>query len=151
VSGDVVTLWGLVFHWERASTGDVRSVITTDGIFARARGAYLDRCAVLGAFLGEEAAEVRVVADPPGDAAAPDILAVIEADAALVGVSVVEVRPSSFDMAVRIRAAGDGEPAPVDLRRTMVVQRAATGERLEIPREVRDEFIAIQLAARDLC
>lgn len=151
MSGDVVTRWGLVFHWERPSSGDVRGLVTAEGIFTRARGAYLDRCAVLGAFLGEEAAEVRVVADPPGAAAPPAVLGAIGADAALVGVSVVEVRPSSFDMAVRIRPAGDGEPAPVDLRRTMVVQRAATGERLEIPREVRDEFIAIQLAASDLC
>jgi len=68
---------------------------------------------------------------------------------------VVEVRPSSFDMAGRIRPTGDGEgegdAEPVNLRRTMVVERTATGERLTIPREVRAEFIAIQLAGRDLC
>ena len=146
-----MTRWGLVFHWERPSTVDVRSLITAEAIFARARDAYLDRCAVLGAFLGDAAAEIQVAADPPGTAAAPVVLEAIDADAALVGVSVVELRPSSFDMAVRIRPAGDGEPAPVDLRRTLVVARTATGERLAIPREVRDELIAIQLAARDIC
>ena len=146
-----MTRWGLVFNWERASSGDVRSLVTAEDMLALARGAYLGRCAVLGAFLGEEAAEVRVVADPPGTATPAAVLEAIEADAALVGVSVIEVRPSSFDLAVRIRPTGDGEPATVDLRRTLVVERTASGERLGIPREVRDEFIAIQLAASDLC
>ena len=36
-------------------------------------------------------------------------------------------------------------------RCTMVVERRATRERVPIPLEVRDEFIAIQLAARELC
>ena len=146
-----MTRWGLVFNWERASSGDELTHITAEDILARARGAYLDRCAVLGAFLGEEAAEVRVVADPPGATAPTAVFDALEADAALVCVSVIEVRPSSFDLAVRIRPTGDGGPAPVDLRRTLVVERTATGERLGIPREVRDEFIAIQLAARDFC
>jgi len=32
----------------------------------------------------------------------------------------------------------------------MVIQRRATGERISIPRDIRDEFIAIQLAAHEL-
>jgi hypothetical protein len=62
----------------------------------------------------------------------------------------VEVRPSSFDMAARIRPGGaDGEP--LDGRWTLLLERVTTGERLPVPRAVRDELIAIQLAARDLC
>jgi hypothetical protein len=152
MSGDVLTGWGLVLRWERAQAGDARSLITIDRVFAHARTAYLDRCPMLAAFLGEEAAEVRVATDPTGTVT-PD--AVLESDGALVGVSVVEVRRSSFDIAGRIRPTHDGEgegsAEPVNLRRTMVVERTATGERLTIPREVRNEFIALQLAARDLC
>ena len=150
MSGDVLTRWGLVFAVEAEPAGDVRSLLTIESVFARARAAYLDRCAVLAAFLGEEAAEVRVAGGQPWSPAATGDLA---ADGALVGVSVVEVRPSSFDMAVRIRPTGgdDGDAEPVNLRRTLVVERTATGERLGIPREVRNEFIALQLAARDLC
>jgi hypothetical protein len=148
VSGDIVTRWGLVLGWERETTADARSVITVEGVFADARTAYLDRCAVLGAFLRDQGAEVRVEAVGPGTARSADPF---PADGALVGVSVVEVRPSSFDMAVRIRPAGEGDATPVNLRRTMVVERTITGERLEIPREVRAEFIGLQLAARDLC
>jgi acyl-CoA thioesterase FadM len=153
VSGDVVTSWGLVLRWERATAADARSVITIEGVFADARTAYLGRCAVLAAFLRDQEAEVRVEVARPGTAFPADTFSAdaFPADGALVGVSVVEVRPSSFDMAVRIRPAGAGDVAPVNLRRTMVVERTTTGERLEIPREVRAEFIALQLSAGDLC
>jgi len=33
----------------------------------------------------------------------------------------------------------------------VVIERRVTGERIVIPREVRDEFSAIQLAAHELC
>lgn len=68
-----------------------------------------------------------------------------------VGVSVIEVRPSSFDMAVRLRPAGQDQGEPANGRCAAVIERRATGERIVIPREVRDEFIAIQLAVRALC
>jgi acyl-CoA thioesterase FadM len=70
---------------------------------------------------------------------------------ARVGVSIVEVRPSSFDLAVRIRGTGDDPGRPANGRCTIVVERRASGERVPIPRQVRDEFVAIQLAARELC
>jgi hypothetical protein len=150
MSRDILTTWGLVLRWERQATADARSLITVEDVFADACAAYLDRCAVLAAFLRDEGAEVRVAAEPTGIATPGEIH---EPDGALVGVSVVEVRPSSFDMAIRVRPAGDGDGdvVPVYLRRTLVVERRATGERLPIPRDVRDEFIALQLAGRDQC
>jgi hypothetical protein len=156
VTGDIVTKWGVVFVMEVeqvAPAGDVRSLITTGDVFARAQRAYLDRCPVLRAFLDAEAAEVRVVSKPPGSPgdAGPSFAGTPDATETLVGVSVVEVRPSSFDMAVRIRRTGEGEHEPVNMRRTLVLERTATGERLPVPREVRAELIAIQLAARDTC
>ena len=68
-----------------------------------------------------------------------------------VGVSVVEVRPSSFDLAIRIRPLGDGVGPPSHGRCTIVIVRCHTGERVPITRDARDEFIARQVAARDLC
>jgi hypothetical protein len=32
-----------------------------------------------------------------------------------------------------------------------MVRRRSTGERIPVPREVRDEFVAIQLSARQIC
>jgi acyl-CoA thioesterase FadM len=68
-----------------------------------------------------------------------------------VGVSVIEVRPSSFDMAVRLRPAGQDQREPANGHCAVVIERQATGERIVIPREVRDEFIAIQLGAQEFC
>ena len=183
----MVTRWGLVLHLDAAPAdatpdgdgpwtepladatranatraGDVPMLLTTDHLFEQARRAYLDRCPVLGAFLRSESAVVRVA---EGSAAAErPAAATSDRDPAVTGgllaVSVVEVRPSSFDMAVRIRPAdpdrrrrADVDPArhPINGRWTLVLERIATGERLPVPREVRDELIAIQLAARDLC
>jgi hypothetical protein len=59
--------------------------------------------------------------------------------------------PVVIDMAVRIRPAGEDAGPPANGRCTTVVERRATGERIPVPREIRDEFIAIQLAARELC
>ena len=111
--------------------------------FAAGRDAYLARCPVLAGVLQRETATLVVTTEridpievPPG------------ADGLEVAVSVVEIRPSSFEKAVRIRAAR-GDRTPADGRCTVAIERVATGERLPIPTEVRDEFIAIQLAARD--
>ena len=147
MSGDILTHWGLVLQWERPATADVPTLITAEDVFADARTAYLDRCAVLTAYLRDQEAEVRTALGALRTAAPADVLTL---DEALVGISVVEVGPSSFEMAVRIRPAGTGAH-PVDIRRTLVVARLATGERLPIPGAVRDEFIALQLAARDIC
>jgi hypothetical protein len=54
-------------------------------------------------------------------------------------------------MAVRIRGTGDDPGRPANGRCTIVVERRASGERVPIPRQVRDEFVAIQLAAREPC
>jgi acyl-CoA thioesterase FadM len=114
-------------------------------LFARGRSLYLERCSGLAAFLEAEDAALLVTAAEVG----PIVAA--HAGGLMVGVSVVEVRPSSFDMAVRIRPTGDDAGSPANGRCTMAIQRRATGERIAIPREIRDEFIAIQLAARDMC
>ena len=64
-----------------------------------------------------------------------------------VGVSVTEVLPASFVMAVRIRGEQD---AIHDGRATVTIRAdSGSGPALPIPRDVRDEFIALQLNARE--
>ena len=145
MSGDVLTRWGLVLHLPEEAR-DAPSVITIEDAFARGWDAYLERCEALTAFLDEATAAVRVVSGRTAASPAGDLL---EAGAQI-AVSVVEVRPSSFVIAVRIRPAGDPDGGPIDGRWTLVLERTITGERLPVPREVRDELIAIQLGARDL-
>jgi acyl-CoA thioesterase FadM len=115
-------------------------------VFAEGRRAYFDRCRRLASFLRAEDAELRPAAehvDGIDDAAWTGGIRI--------GVSVVEVRPSSFTMALRVRPHGDDGDPPANGRYTLVIEGRASGERVLIPREVRDEFVAIQLGARDLC
>ena len=139
---DLLTTWGVVLELD--TVGDEESLGSTGRWFAQGRDALLARCPHLAAFLRAEHAALRVTAERVGPAAPGP-------GRVRVGVSVVEVRPSSFDMAARIRPTGEDARPPVNGRCTMVVERRATRERVQIPREVRDEFIAIQLAARELC
>ena len=141
---DVLTTWGIVLDHE--AIVDVERPTSAGDWFAEDRGAFFDRCPRLAAFLSDEDAELRVTAEQVGPV---DIAS--GAVGVRIGVSVVEVRPSSFTMALRVRPHGDDGDPPANGRYTLVIERRASGERVLIPREVRDEFVAIQLGARDLC
>jgi acyl-CoA thioesterase FadM len=144
MAGAVLTTWGVVLELDPA--GGRERGTSAASVFAEGRRAYFDRCPRLASFLRAEDAELRPAAehvDGIDDAAWTGGIRV--------GVSVVEVRPSSFTMAVRIRPAGDGAGPSTNGRCTLVIERRTTGARIPIPREVRDEFVAIQLGARDLC
>ena len=65
-----------------------------------------------------------------------------------VAAKVVEVRPSSFDLAVRIRWHDEDDVRAVDGRFTLAIVGPA-GERRPIPVAVRDELIALERSARD--
>ena len=144
MGAEIPTTWGLVLEVEAADGPDGGEPASV--LFARGRDALLARCVRLAELLRAEVAEVRVEREKV------DPMPVASAGAgARVGVSVVEVRPTSFDMAVRIRPLGEDRGAPAHGRCTIVLARSATGERIPIPRDVRDEFVAIQLSARELC
>ena len=150
MSSDVLTRWGLALRLDapaEAAPGEIPRLLATGDLFAMPHRAYLDRCPVLGAFLCSGSAVVRVAGGNAGEM--PDVY--VAADGVHLAVSVVEVRPSSFDIAARFGPGGDPTGRSSDGRWTLVLERASTGERLPVPREVRDELIAIQLAARDLC
>lgn len=140
---DPLTAWGVVLELD--AIDDEGGPGSGSRWFEQGRAALFARCPHLAAFLRAENAALRVTAEQVAAHAAPG------SRGARVGVSIVEVRPSSFDMAVRIRGTGDDPGRPANGRCTIVVERRATGERVPIPRQVRDEFVAIQLAARELC
>jgi hypothetical protein len=143
VAGDVLTTWGVALDIDPPA-GSERGT-SAASLFAEARRAYVDRCPRLASFLRAEDAELRPAAEHV------DRLDAEWTGGIRIGVSVVEVRPTSFTMAVRIRAVGEEAVPPANGRCTLVIERRASGERIPIPGEVRDEFIAIQLGARDLC
>ena len=136
--------WGVVLDLEPTG-GGVRPISSVDW-FADGRRAYFERCPRLASFLRAEDAELRPVAEH-----LDGIDHAAWTGRTRIGVSVVEVRPSSFTMALRIRPSGDGAVPSANGRCTLVIERRVTGERIPIPRDVRDEFVAIQLDARDLC
>jgi acyl-CoA thioesterase FadM len=143
VSADVLTAWGVVLE---VDASDAVELAEPGAPFARGRDAYFERCPTLGAFLLAEVAELEIIAEwvePVGEASA--------AAGVRIGVSAVEVRPSSFDMAVRIRPAGEHAGQPANGRCTVVIKRLANGEPIPIPRAVHDELVGIQLNARELC
>jgi hypothetical protein len=144
MGSDVLTTWGVVLDLDEIPDGE-RPTSAGDW-FAMGRAAFLGRCPRLEDFLRTQDAELRPTAEVIGS-----VDPASSAGGIRVGVSVVEVRATSFAMAVRIRPAGSGAGTAVNGRCTMTIRRRATGERVPLPREVRDEFIAIQLAARDLC
>jgi hypothetical protein len=142
MAGDVLTTWGVVLDLDPACGGECAT--SAASVFAEGRRAYFDRCPRLASFLRAEDAELRPAAEHVDGSDGSAWTGGIR-----IGVSVVEVRPSSFTMALRIRRGDDAAP-PANGRCTVVIARRATGEHLPVPRDVRDEFVAIQLGARDL-
>jgi hypothetical protein len=143
----VLTSWGVVLDQDGILDGDPSD--PAHAWLSCAREAYVARCPRLVAFLREEAAVLRTTAEQLDPLEA---LAIAPGPSRVrIAASVVEVRRSSFDLAVRVRPVGDRAGEPADGRCTIVIELRASGERLAIPRGVRDEMVAIQLAARDLC
>ena len=147
MSAEVLTTWGVVLELD----DDVadRALDETSirrqaaSWFEIARRAYFERCPRLTALLREQQAALAVSAVRIGPLDAGSY-----GRGVMVGVSVIEVRPSSFDMAVRIRLPADHDASTASGRCTVEIVRAADGAAIQIPREIRDEFISIQLGAR---
>lgn len=145
MTGVVLTTWGVVLEIEPEEHDGADEGRGADDAFRLGRAAYLQRCPRLAAFLVAESATL-ILTDDPFETSPIGALGRV---ALMVGVSVVEVRRTSFEMAVRIRPAGADDGPPLNGRCTIAIERHGTGERIPIPTDVRDEFIAIQLGARD--
>jgi hypothetical protein len=142
MSDAMLSTWGVVLDVDVLSIVD--EPMAAGRCFALGRSNYFELCPGLAEFLRVNGAALRVATENL------EAIPLVPGGSWRVGVSVIEVRPSSFDMAVRIHALGETTLEPVNGRCTVVIERIATGERLAIPRDVQDEFISIQLSARGL-
>jgi acyl-CoA thioesterase FadM len=147
---EVLTTWGVVLDVEDEDEGE--PAVDEAALHRRAaawfetgRRAYFDRCPRLHAVLDEEDAVLAI----SGERIDP-LLPTPRGGGVRIAVSVTEVRPSSFDMALRIRRSTSAETSPANGRCTVTIERRATGEPILVPRDVRDEMIAIQRGARTL-
>lgn len=146
VSGEVVTTWGVVLDLDEDAADPTLEAMPLRQQaacwFEAARRAYFDRCPRLTTLLGEQEARLAVSAEQIGHLPSGPYRGGVT-----VAVSVTEVRASSFDMALRIRLTADHDAPPASGRCTVALVRDADGAVIPIPREVRDEFIALQLGA----
>jgi len=130
----------LVSRWVVRQHIPVSGPITPEALSAwidSATEAYLQRCALLqrpGLTLAK-----RTPALPPTDrlaSAEPESVA---------SASVCEVHPDSFTLSVRIRSAHD---VAVNARCVVTLTDSATGERVEVTNDIRDQLIALEHAAQ---
>ncbi len=150
MSADILTRWALVRE-TAVSAGDIgpRGRLSDDAVlrwFADGRSAYFDRCANLRKELRSGRIRIQTAAVRVGPPPAFQ-----QDSSALVAVSVIELRPTSFDMALRVRGLDADDSAVVDGRCTVMLADAATGASLEIPEVVRREVIALEQGATDYC
>jgi acyl-CoA thioesterase FadM len=104
--------------------------------------AYLDRCRVLGEMRDREGLVLRsrVGALPAGEHLGRPSAVAVSAGAR-------EVRPSSFTIAVRVRAAGVATDVAANVACVVSLQDPETGEARDLGDEVRDELVALEHAA----
>jgi hypothetical protein len=105
--------------------------------------AYLDACPVLEATRAAAALEL-VVTSPPLARPLP------AAPRVVVTASATEVLPRAFVLATRLRTLGADDGQVVNATHEVTLVEPATGEAHEIGRDVRDELIAHEHAARHL-
>jgi acyl-CoA thioesterase FadM len=117
-----------------------------DDVLARwvdeACAAYLVRCRVLDEMRDRDrfVLRSRVGALPPGAHLGGPSAVAVSAGAR-------EVRPASFTIAVRVRAAGAETDVAVNGACVVSLEDPATGEARELGDDVRDELIALEHAA----
>jgi hypothetical protein len=102
---------------------------------------YLDACPVLEATRAGAGLELVTTAAPPTGPlpAAPQVV---------VTASATEVLPRAFVLATRLRTLGGDDDQVVNATHEVTLVDPATGEAREITRDVRDELIAHEHAAR---
>jgi len=146
VPAEIVTTWGVVLDLAEDTAHPSPDAMSLPrqaaSWFEAARRSYVDRCPRLASLLREQGARLAVSAEQISDLGAGPYRGGVT-----VAISVTEIRASSFDMALRIRSARDDGARPASGRCTVALVRDADGAVIPIPREIRDEFIALQLGA----
>jgi acyl-CoA thioesterase FadM len=120
--------------------------VTADAIgrwAASARDEYLDQCEVLESTRTRDGLELEL-----RDESRPDLEVLDGAARVVISASATEVFPTSFVVALRIRALGTESDQPVNLACTVRLVDPATGDPSPIDDAIRDELIALEHAAR---
>jgi len=146
VPSEILTTWGVVLDLAEDAahpSSDALSLRRQGAAwFEAARRSYFDRCPRLASLLREQGARLAVSAEQIDNLGAGPYPGGVT-----VAVSVTEIRASSFDMALRIRTARDDDAPPASGGCTVALVRDADGTVIPVPREIRDELIALQLGA----
>ena len=79
------------------------------------------------------------------------VIGTISGEEILVAVSVTEVRPTSFDMAFRLRSCGKDGRVVLDTKMTCVLTAGASRDALPISPEIRAGLIAVEKEACAYC
>jgi acyl-CoA thioesterase FadM len=142
--------WAVVVEME-ASSNDIDAAgrprhETVERWFEGARRSYLDRCLALREEVRSGRADVRVddlriACTGPIESGQP----------VLVAVTVTELRPTSFDMALRVRGLGGPGTIVASGRCTFVLAEPGSDAALTLPDGVRHEVLALESDASDYC
>jgi hypothetical protein len=104
--------------------------------------AYLERCRVLSEMRNRDGLVLRSRVGP-----LPAGARLGRPSAVAVSAGAREVRPNSFTIAVRLRAAGGATDVAVNVACVVSLEDPATGEARELGDDIRDELIALEHAA----
>jgi len=150
--GTLAAMNGIVTKWvesqeyevvaaDRDDAGAVRDETVARWVDA-ARLSYLDRCPELQRLQRESGAELRHRAGtlPAGAALGNATHVAVSSTAA-------EVRPQSFTLSLRLRPLGGDQERPLDTTCVIRLEDPATGEGVELGKEIRDELIALEHSA----
>jgi acyl-CoA thioesterase FadM len=110
---------------------------------ASARAEYLAQCSILEATRDRSGLELQLQNE-----GRPQTAALAGAARVVVSATATEVFPTSFVIALRIRALGTGSDAPVNIACAVRIVDPATGVPSPIDDAIRDELIALEHAAR---
>jgi acyl-CoA thioesterase FadM len=124
---------------------DARGAVRAEAVnrwLAETRGAYLEKCVVLGELRERSGSELRArIHDTPAPARFGRPTAVV------VGAGATEIRPTSFTIAFRLRPTdGDGDDA-INAACEVSLENPETGVPIELGNDIRDELIALEHAA----
>jgi hypothetical protein len=142
MSGGFVSRWAVAQrHDVAAADMDAGGAVTEDAVerwIAGACALYVEGCSAL-ASTGLRVSMRPSRRPPAGALGSPRAVVTLA--------SANELRPSSFTLAVRLRAVGAGEDRTADATNVVSLEDPATGETRDLGDEIRAELIAIERSA----
>ena len=133
-------------HSVTAADLDAHGMVRDDVLsrwIAEARDTYLERCAVFGELAARTGRVVR-----SDDRAIPSGADLGGSTSVAVSAGAMEVHPTSFTMAFRVRSYGSADDVVLNATSVISLVDPGTGKPCELGDAVRDELIALEHAAR---